>query len=68
MKFYSLPYYYLKHFSLIAADYIYIYISPVSVFLGVCYNNCDELLLKSDVPFIMLHNSIAGLFIKYKNK
>lgn len=40
----------------------------IPVFLGVCYNNCDELRLKSDVPFTMLHNSIAGLFIKYKNK
>lgn len=65
IKFYSMPYYiyYLKHFSLIAAGYTYIPFS--SVFF---YNNCDELRLKSDVPFTMLHNSIAGLFIKYKNK
>lgn len=53
-------------FDLIGSLKIKLYINPV--FLGVCYNNCDELRLKSDVPFTMLHNSIAGLFIKYKNK
>lgn len=55
IKFYSKPYcmYHLK-----------LYIKPV--FLCVFSNNYENMRLKSDVPFTMLYNSIAGSFIKYK--